>query len=114
MQKNLFTPDIIKAQNMHCVALTTWFFLPISRVCSFFSEAGKFCLAHGLRQPKRDVKSDVRTLLAGDQWWPRTSGGRLHSVWAIAYLLRHRISNFVKGNKRNLHKQDWLNSLSVR
>ena len=27
-----------------------------------FSGAGKFCLAHGLRQLTRDVKSDVRTL----------------------------------------------------
>ena len=31
-------------------------------VCSIFSGAGKFCLAHGLRQLKRDVKSDVKTL----------------------------------------------------
>ena len=28
----------------------------------YFSGAGKFCLAYGLRQPIRDVKSDVRTL----------------------------------------------------
>ena len=27
-----------------------------------FSDAGKFCLAHGLGQLTRDVKSDVRTL----------------------------------------------------
>ena len=27
-----------------------------------FSGAGKFCLAHELRQLTRDVKSDVRTL----------------------------------------------------
>ena len=39
-------------------------------------------------------------VLAGDQWWPRTSGGRLRSVRAITYLLRHRIGNFVKGNKK--------------
>ena len=43
-------------------------------------------------------------ILAGDQWWPRTSGGRLRFVRAKAYLLRHRIGTFVKGNKRNLHK----------
>ena len=53
-------------------------------------------------------------VLAGDQWWPRTSGGRLRFVRTITYLLRHRIGNFGKGNKRNLHKKDWLNSLSVR
>ena len=46
------------------------------------------------------------TVLAGDQWWPRTSGGRLRFVRANTYLLRHRIGNFVKGNKRNLHKKD--------
>ena len=28
----------------------------------YFSGAGSFCLAHGLRQLTRDVKSDVRTL----------------------------------------------------
>ena len=71
-----------------------------------------------------DVVIDVRCthhdviksvgILAGDQWWPRTSGGCLRFVRAITYLLRHRISNFVKGNKRNLHKKDWLNSRSVR
>ena len=44
-------------------------------------------------------------LLAGDQWWPHTSGGRLRFVRAITYLLRHRFGNFVKGNKRNLHKK---------
>ena len=27
----------------------------------------------------------------------------------ITYLLRHRIGNFGKGNKGNLHKKDWLN-----
>ena len=31
-------------------------------MCSIFSGAGKFCLAHGLRQLTRDGKSDVRTL----------------------------------------------------
>ena len=45
------------------------------------------------------------TILAGNQWWPRTRGGRLRSIRAITYLLRHRIDNFVKGNKRNLHKK---------
>ena len=31
------------------------------RVCSIFSGAGKFCLAHGPGQLTRDVKDDVRT-----------------------------------------------------
>ena len=30
----------------------------------------------------------MSTVLAGDQWWPRTSGGRLRFVRAITYLLR--------------------------
>ena len=34
----------------------------IQRLCSIFSDAGKFCLSQGLRQLTRDVKSDVRTL----------------------------------------------------
>ena len=32
------------------------------RVCSIFSGAGKFCLAHRLRQLTRDVKSEGRIL----------------------------------------------------
>ena len=55
----------------------------------------------------------VNDLLASDQWWPRSSGDRLRFVRTITNLLRHRIGNFVKGNKRNLHEKDWLNSLSV-
>ena len=31
-------------------------------MCSIFSGAGKFCLAHELGQLTRDVKSDVRIL----------------------------------------------------
>ena len=56
----------------------------------------------------------VKELLAGDQWWPRTSGGRVRFVRAVMYLLCHRIGNFGTGNKRNSHTKDWLNSLSVR
>ena len=56
----------------------------------------------------------MKRVLAGDQWWPRTSSGRLHFVRAIPNLLRHRIGNFVKRNNRNLHKKEWLNFLSVR
>ena len=49
-----------------------------------------------------------RPVVAAYQWC------RLHFVRAITYLLYHRIGNFVKGNKRNCHIKDWLNSLSVR
>ena len=40
------------------------FFLPM-RVCSIFSRAGKFFLAHGLRQLTCDIKSDIRILNFG-------------------------------------------------
>ena len=36
------------------------------------------------------------TLLAGDQWWPHTSGGRLRFAQAVMHLLRHRFGCFVK------------------
>ena len=32
------------------------------RLCSILSDAGKFCLAHGLRQLTPNVKHDIRTL----------------------------------------------------
>ena len=38
------------------------YFLPMKNILFYFSDAGKFCLAHGLRQLTRDVKSDVKTL----------------------------------------------------
>ena len=44
------------------------------------------------------------SVLAGDLWWPRTSGDRFRFVRAITYLLHHRFGNFVKENKRNPHK----------
>ena len=31
-----------------------------------------------------------KTVLAGDRWWPRTSGGCFRFARAITYLLRHR------------------------
>ena len=38
------------------------YFLPMRQNLFYFSGAGKFCLAHGLRQLTREVKNDVRTL----------------------------------------------------
>ena len=46
-------------------------------------------------------------VLAGDQWWPRTIGGRLRFARAITYLLHNRFSNLIKGNKRNSYEKDW-------
>ena len=53
----------------------------------------------------------LEDVLAGDQWWPRTSGGRLRFAHAITHLLRHRFGHFVNSNKWNTHKKDWLNFL---
>ena len=46
-----------------------------------------------------EAKAIDLALLAGDQLWPRTSGGRLHFAHAITYLLRHRFGHFVNSNK---------------
>ena len=43
-----------------------------------------------------------RPVVAAYQWWP------FAFCRAIMYLLLLRIGNFVKGNKRNLHKKEWL------
>ena len=56
----------------------------------------------------------TKTLLADDQWWPRTSGGRLRFARAITYLLHHRFGSFLKGNKRKPYKKDWQNCQSCR
>ena len=46
-----------------------------------------------------DTNDLLAPLLAGDQWWPRTSGGRLRFAHAPTHLLRHRFGNFVNSNK---------------
>ena len=43
----------------------------------------------------------ILLLLAGDQYWPRTCGGRFHFARTITYLLRHIFGSFEKGNKKN-------------
>ena len=61
--------DFIVLMPDHCpfclsfyFTMQTQFFLPIKQSLLFFSGAGKFYLAHGLRQLTRDDKSDVRIL----------------------------------------------------
>ena len=39
------------------------------------------------------------TVLAGDQWWPATSGGRLRLAQAVKHVLHHKFGHSVKGNK---------------
>ena len=46
-----------------------------------------------------------KTVLAGDQWWPRTSGGRLRFAHAITHLSRRRLGLFMKENKRSTYKE---------
>ena len=54
------------------------------------------------------------TLLAGDQWWPRTSGGRLRFEHAVMHLLRHRFGHFVeKKTKKNKGSQKRLIQFSA-
>ena len=45
-------------------------------------------------------------LLAGDQWWPHTSGGRLRLAHAITHVLQHKVSHCVKRNKSYFLKKD--------
>ena len=73
-------------------------FLPMRQSLFYFFAVLEILFAHGLGQLTRDVKSDIRTLLAGDQWWPRTSVGRLRFAHAITHLLRQRFVHFVKSN----------------
>ena len=54
---------------------------PQDRVCSIFSNAGKFCIAHGLRQFMSDVKSDVYIYI-----YSQLSLSRLRLSRITAYL----------------------------
>ena len=62
-------------------------------------------LAAWFRSASYQYACTLEMLLAGDQWWPRTSGGRLRFAHAITHLLRHRFGLFMKGNKRNTYKE---------
>ena len=61
-----------------------------------------------VRDPAKHLLRSLRSrcaILAGDQWWPRTSGGRLRFAHAISHLLRHRFGLFIKGNNRDTYKE---------
>ena len=51
-------------------------------------------------------------LLASDQCWPHTSGGRLRRAHAIKHVLHHIFGHFVKGNKKK-HSQKSLIKFSA-
>ena len=57
---------VCNSNNMVFLTYETEFVLFLAmlwdRICSIFSDAGKFCIAHGLRQLTHNVKSDFRTL----------------------------------------------------
>ena len=57
-------------------------FLPMRQSFYCFSGAGKFYLAHGLRQVTRDVKNDVRTL---------------NFISDVTYAAPRKTSNAVRG-----------------
>ena len=59
----------------------------------------------GLTSVKFKNKCFDQAILAGDQWRPRTSGGRLHFEHTITHLLRHRFGHFVKGTKKITYKK---------
>ena len=52
------------------------------------------------------LATEVIMVLAGNQWWPHTSGGRLRLAHAITHVSHHRFGHFVKGNIRNIHKNE--------
>ena len=60
LPKHIFAERPAKQTRISFLSFTFSFLS--DNVCFIFSGAGKFCLAYGLRQLTRDVKSDVRTL----------------------------------------------------
>ena len=64
------------------------------RTCSSFCSRKNGHDFFKVEFPTKDM-----TVLAGDQWWPRTSGGRLRYAHAITHLLRYRFGHFVNSNK---------------
>ena len=63
-------------------------------------------LFHSFRNKYFNKISLGNMLLAGNQWWPRTSGGRLRLVHAIKHLLHHKVGHFVTRNKSYTLKKD--------
>ena len=53
---------LVKVYSFTLTELITAFSYLWDRICSNFSCAGKFCLAHGLRQLTRDTESDISCL----------------------------------------------------
>ena len=83
---------------------TKLFFLPRDRVCSNFSGAGKFCLAHGLRQLIRDTVSDfscLQTLLTRRNEKLRMTFGVGHHTTLIVNIRFKTLSLPIRGKKNN-------------
>ena len=55
-------PTFISLQMTLVLSVISYALSVRDRVCSIVSDAGKFYLAHGLRQLTRDVKHEIRTL----------------------------------------------------
>ena len=60
--------------------------------CSIFSGAGKFCLAHGLRQLTRDTKSDVICL--------QTTLTRRNEKLRITFAVARQTAQIVKKSRK--------------
>ena len=54
---------------------------------------------HNNELSQKIYTAKTHSVLAGDQWWPRTSGGRLRFAHAITHLFRHRFGHFINSNK---------------
>ena len=63
------------------------------------TDTKRVCLTVSVEVKYKNACNYLHNVLAGDQWWPRTSGGRLRFAHAITHLLRHRFGHFVNSNK---------------
>ena len=80
------------------------FFLPMRQSLLFFSGAGKFCLAHGLRQLTPDTKSDVSCLqtffTSRNEKRRMTFGVGRHTTFIVIILFKTSIFPVI-GKKNN-------------
>ena len=84
----------------------------------FFSSAGKFCLAHGLRQLTRDTKSDIsclQTLLTShNEDLQMRFGISCHTLLIVNILFKISIFQKIgKKNNQSLVRQKFQSLFSV-
>ena len=77
-------------------------FLPARQSLFYFSSAGKFCLAHGLRQLTRDTKNDISCLLLYARKGLTTNGIRSWPSYNVIVNILFKASIFpIIGKKNN-------------